>query len=169
MANLFAPEFEPDEDQPAGYHVKGAQIGRQAGAERLGASLYELPPGNSSSPYHWHAANEEMLIVISGRPTLRIPEGERELAEGEVVAFPVGEAGAHKVTNNGEGPARVLIVSEMNEPEIAVYPDSGKVMARQQAPGTPATGLRAIFRLGDGVDYWDGELQSGEPGADHPG
>jgi uncharacterized cupin superfamily protein len=169
MANLFQPDFGPDEELPQGYRIRGAQIGRQAGAERLGASLYELPPGNSSCPYHWHAANEEMLIVVSGRPTLRTPEGERELAEGEVVAFPVGERGAHKVTNNGEGPARVLIVSEMNEPEVAVYPDSGKVMARQQAPGTPATGMRAIFRLGDSVDYWDGEMESGgEQGADPP-
>jgi uncharacterized cupin superfamily protein len=170
MPNLFAPDFEPDEEQPAGYHVKGVRIGRQAGAERLGASLYELPPGNSTCPYHWHAANEEMLIVVSGRPTLRTPEGERELAEGEVVAFPVGERGAHKVTNSGGGAARVLIISEMNEPEVAVYPNSGKVMARQQAPGTPATGVRAIFRLADGVDYWEGELEPGaEPGTDQPG
>src|SRR4029450_12505635 len=99
----------PQETRPPAYPQRGAKPARQPGAEPLGASLYELPPGNSSCPYHWHAANEEMLIVISGRPTLRTPEGERELAEGEVVAFPVGEAGAHKVTNNGEGPARVLI------------------------------------------------------------
>ena len=160
MANVFEPDFEEIE-WPPGYVGRGAEIGRQAGAQRLGASLYELPPANSVCPYHWHAANEEMLIVLSGRPTLRTPDGERELAEGEVVAFPLGERGAHKVTNNSDSVARVLMLSEMNAPEVAVYPDSSKVMARQQAPGTPATGLRAIFRLEDGVDYWDGELEDG--------
>ena len=101
VANVFEPEFDDaDPSDPPGYKVRGAQVGKAAGSERLGASLYEIPPGNSICPYHWHAANEEMLIVLSGAPTLRTPEGERELAEGEVVAFPVGERGAHKVTNH---------------------------------------------------------------------
>jgi uncharacterized cupin superfamily protein len=161
MPNVFEPEWEIGEakDWPQGYDGRYSRVAKTAGAERLGASLYETPPGNSTCPYHWHAASEEMLIVISGRPTLRTPEGERELAEGEVVAFPVGERGAHKVINNTDQPTRVLIVSEMNAPEVAVYPDSGKVMAREQAPGTEATGLRAIFRFDDAVDYWDGEIE----------
>ena len=165
MPNVFEPEFETDVDPqkwPKGYEGRYAPVGKPAGAERLGASLYEVPPGNSTCPYHWHAGNEEMLIVISGTPTLRTPDGERTLAEGELVAFPVGERGAHTVINRTDEPIRVLIVSEMNEPEVCVYPDSGKVMARQQAPGTPATGLRALFRLEDEVDYWEGEVESEE-------
>lgn len=156
-ANVFEPDFE-SVDEPPGYLMRGAEVAKQAGAQNLGATLYELPPGNSICPYHWHAANEELLVVLAGTPTLRTPDGERELAAGEVVAFPIGEQGAHKVTNNSDEPTRVLIASEMNEPEVAVYPDSGKVMARQQAPGTPATGVRAIFRFDDGVDYWHGEV-----------
>ena len=163
MPNVFEPEWEPEEEMPPGYEVQGVQVGREAGGEHLGASLYEIPPGNSVCPYHWHSANEELLIVLAGTPTLRTPDGERELAAGEVVAFPVGERGAHKVSNDSEAPARVLIVSEMNDPEVAVYPDSKKVMARQQAPGSPATGLRAIFRLEDQVDYFDGERPSEPP------
>lgn len=162
MPNVFEPEFETEtapSDWPRGYEGQFARVAKAAGSERLGATLYEFPPGNSVCPYHWHAANEELVIVLRGRPTLRTPEGERELAEGEVVAFPVGEQGAHKLTNDGDAPAQVLIVSEMNEPEVAVYPDSGKVMARQQAPGTEATGLRALFRFEDEVDYWEGEVE----------
>jgi uncharacterized cupin superfamily protein len=159
-ASIFDPEMETV-DEPPGYLARGAQVGKQARAAHIGLSLYELQPGNSICPYHWHSANEEMLIVLAGAPTLRTPAGERELDEGEVIAFPRGEDGAHKVTNRSEGPTRVLMVSEMNDPEVAVYPDSGKVMARQQAPGTAATGIRAIFRFDDGVDYWDGELDEG--------
>jgi uncharacterized cupin superfamily protein len=160
MANVFEPQFEPeDSGDPRGYRLRGEQIGRSAGTERLGASLYELQPGNSVCPYHWHAANEEMLIVLTGTPTLRTPDGRRQLTEGDLVAFPIGERGAHKVTNDSEAAVRLLMISEMNEPEIAVYPDSNKVMARQQAPGTRPTGMRAIFRIEDGVDYWDGEVE----------
>jgi len=160
VANIFEPEFEAV-DEPPGYVCRGAEVAKQAGAQRLGATLYELEPGNSICPYHWHAANEELLIAFDGRPNLRTPAGERELEEGEVVAFPIGEEGAHKVTNRSDAIVRVLIASQMNEPEVAVYPDSGKVMARQQAPGIPATGVRAIFRFEDGVDYWDGEVNRG--------
>jgi uncharacterized cupin superfamily protein len=156
-ANLFEPELEASPDDPPGYVCRAAQVAKQAGAQRLGMTLYELEPGNSICPYHWHAANEELLIVLSGTPTLRTPAGQREPAEGEVVSFPIGEEGAHKLTNDSDRRVRVLIASEMNEPEVAVYPDSGKVMARQQAPGTPATGVRVIFRFADGVDYWEGE------------
>jgi uncharacterized cupin superfamily protein len=159
-ANLFEPSLEEGGDQP-GYRSRGAELGRRAEAERIGASLYELEPGNSICPYHWHAANEELCVVIAGVPMLRTPDGERELAPGEVVAFPAGEAGAHKIAGSGDGPARILMVSEMNGPEIAVQPDSRKVLARQEPPGTPATGLRALFRLGDAVDYWEGELEVG--------
>jgi uncharacterized cupin superfamily protein len=159
VANVFDPEFEEEVLEPRGYAGKVVRVGRQVGSERLGASLYEVPPGNAVSPYHWHAGNEEMLIVLLGQPTLRTPDGERELAEGEVVAFPVGERGAHTVSNKSETPTRFLIVSEMNGPDVCVYPDSNKVMAREQAPGTPATGVRALFRLDDAVDYWHGEVE----------
>ena len=162
MANAFEPVFEPDEPSPLGFTGRHARIGRAAGSERLGASIYELLPGQSVCPYHWHAANEELLIVLRGTPSLRTPQGIHELAEGEVVAFPVGEEGAHKVSNEGSEPARVLVVSEMNAPDVCVYPDSNKVMARQQAPGTPATGLRVLFRLEDEVDYWDREVDEEE-------
>jgi uncharacterized cupin superfamily protein len=159
MPNVFEPEFEPEEDYPDGFGGRYQQVGKAAGATHLGASLYEVDPGQALCPYHWHAANEEMLIVLAGKPILRTPEGERELAEGELVSFARGEEGAHTVYNRGEAPVRVLVVSEMNEPEVAVYPDSGKVLARQQAPGSPATGLRKLFRISDEVDYWEGELE----------
>jgi uncharacterized cupin superfamily protein len=158
MANVFEPRFEPEEDYPEGYGGRWAPVGREAGSEHLGASLYEVDPGQVLCPYHWHAGNEEMLIVLEGSPTLRTPDGRRQLEEGEVVAFPVGEEGAHTVINTGGEAVRLLMLSEMNAPEVVVYPDSDKVLARQEASGSPAVGLRALFRLSDQADYWDGEV-----------
>jgi uncharacterized cupin superfamily protein len=154
--NIFDPAFEPD-DEHAGFLRRRYFVGRDAGAERLGATLFELPPGRTASPYHWHHANEEMLVVVAGRPSLRTPEGWRELAAGEVVSFPVGERGAHQVSNFADEPARYLFISQMIGPEVAVYPDSDKIGVREQAPGPRASGLWQLHRSSEAVDYWDGE------------
>jgi len=65
------------------------------GGELLGASLYELPSGQATFPFHWHWATEELLIVVASQVTLRTPDGERELNAGDVVPFPRGLAGGH--------------------------------------------------------------------------
>ena len=129
MANLYDPDWDAEQDRPP-FTWKRARLGRQAGAEKLGASLFELPPGASSFPLHVHHANEEMVVVISGTPTLRSMDGERELAPGAVVACPVGPGGAHRIDNRSGEPARVLIVSTMLAPEVNEYRDSGKLMVR---------------------------------------
>jgi len=158
MANLFDPEFDEESSRP-GFGWKRARLGRQAGGERLGASLYELPPGQASFPYHAHFANEEMLVVVSGRPSLRTEEGWRELPPGEIVSFPVGRDGAHQIANRTEEPVRVLLVSEMNAPEVSFYPDSNKILAGTRPPGGEEgeDDVFEAFRLADVTDYWEGE------------
>ena len=121
MANVFEPSFDGDTDQ-----FRRARLGDQAGCERLGISLYELAPGQSGD-FHYHLGNEELLIVVRGRPTLRTGSGSRELAEGDVVACPRGERGGHGFENRTGEAVRVLVVSEMNEPNVSVYPDTNQV------------------------------------------
>jgi uncharacterized cupin superfamily protein len=87
MPNAINPEWDGEQERPP-FTWRRARLGRQAGSERLGASLYELPPGSSSFSLHVHHANEELIVVLSGRPTLRTLEGQRELDPGEVVACP---------------------------------------------------------------------------------
>ena len=158
MANILEPQFDT-EQQREGFTYRRARVGRQAGAVRLGASVYEIPPGEATFPYHWHAANEEMLFVISGRPSVRTEDGWQELEPGDVVAFPGGERGAHQVANHGPGPARVLVVSTMLAPDTVRYPDSGKVMIAERPPGAAGGGdaLFAAFRVDEATDYWEGE------------
>jgi uncharacterized cupin superfamily protein len=106
--------------------VRAARVAEQAGAEHLGASLYELQPGEEMV-FHYHVQREELLIVLEGRLSLRSASGWEELPEGEVVAFPRGERGAHGYRNDGGTPVRVLMVSEMNAPNISVYPDKNQI------------------------------------------
>jgi uncharacterized cupin superfamily protein len=113
-------------------------------------SVYDLPPGEAICPYHFEWTDEEWLLVIAGRPTLRSPEGERELNPGDVVCFPTGPDGAHHVRNAGEEPVRVAILSTKNEFGIAEYPDSDKL-------GVWAGGTHHMLRRSGQLDYWDGE------------
>jgi uncharacterized cupin superfamily protein len=151
MPNILKPEWEAE--LPG---LRGVRVGAAAGAEKLGATLYEVDPGGRVSPLHIHHANEEMLIVLSGRPTLRTVEGERELEPGELVAFPAGRRGAHQVLNRSDEPARVLIASTMIYPEVAEHPDSGKVVAMSGRPDETAAMVMA-FRRDDAVPVTEGE------------
>ena len=126
-ANLNSLEVEYDDQDPEGYRAGMARFGPSIGAEKLGASLYELPPGQSICPYHYEYPEEEWLIVLEGRPTLRHPEGEDELEQGDVVCFPEGPEGAHKVTNQTDQTVRVLMFSTKTKTAVAVYPDSDKI------------------------------------------
>jgi uncharacterized cupin superfamily protein len=127
-------------------------VGRRLGAEKIGASLYELAPGQKTFPYHWHQVQEEWLIVVRGEPTLRDPSGERKLAPGDCVVFKRGPEGAHSIRNDTEEPARLLMLSSGRDEDVEVcfYLDSGKV-------GIFGEGVRKLLREDAEVDYFDGE------------
>jgi uncharacterized cupin superfamily protein len=123
---VFGEEWDELDDWSGG----GAKSKRlvEAGPQ-LGASVYELGPGNSVV-YHFHHGSEELLVVLRGRPTLRAPDGERQLKEGEVVHFPVGPDGAHGLRNDNDEPARYIVAGIRVSPEVAEYPDLKQISAQ---------------------------------------
>ena len=122
--NLNVPKWDMEmPDLP--FASRAARVGERAGSRELGATLYEMKPGGAISPHHIHHGNEELLFVLSGAPELRTPNGVRQLEPGAVVAFPRGRPGAHRVKNTSPEPARVLIVSTMNFPDVVEHPDTG--------------------------------------------
>jgi uncharacterized cupin superfamily protein len=153
------PRWDAEQDQEP-FRWRRARVGRQAGARELGASVFELPPGASTFPLHAHYANEELLVVLAGQPTLRTIDGERTLAEGDVVSFPTGRAGAHRIDNRADSPARVLIVSTMIGPDVVEQVDSQKVHARSYAPGAnpPPDAVEVMVKREDTRDFFEGEL-----------
>ena len=151
--NLFSAEAEYDDSDPEGYRAAMVRFGPLVGAKDLGGTIYELPPAQSICPYHYEYGNEEWLIVLDGRPTLRHVDGEDELAPGDVVCFSVGSQGAHKVTNRTGVRIRFLMLSTQHEPSVAVYPDSDKIGVW---PGDKRDNV--LVRRESGVDYWDREL-----------
>ena len=150
--NLFGEqEWDREKDQP-GYRHRSTVIGNRLGASLLGGSLYELPPGEKTWPYHYELGCEEWLIAVSGRPSVRSPDGERQLAPGDVVVFPEGPAGGHLVVNRTDEACRVLILSSKSPLAVVHYPDSGKV-----GIWTASEGYQAMLPSEPQLDYWDGE------------
>jgi len=153
--NLFDVELTRDDDDPPGYEAGYVRLGPQLGSERLGATIYELAQGNSNCPYHYEYGNEEWVLVLSGKLTVRHSEGETELGPGDLASFPVGPAGAHKLTNKGAELVRLVMFSTKVDPSMAVYPDSDKIGA-WPAPGGGDDKL--MVRRESNVDYWDREV-----------
>ena len=153
-ANLLSVDCEHDQTDPHGYRSAASDIGRAVGAKALVVKVYELPAGESVCPYHYEY-EEEWLLVLAGAVVVRTPEGEQELERGEVVCFPAGPDGAHKASNHGQAPARIVMFSSARTPAVAVYPDSDKIGVW---PGNPED--EVMLRRADGdVPYWDGERQ----------
>jgi len=150
--NLNVLEVEYDETDPEGHRAGMARFGPSIGASKIGASLYVLPPGQSICPYHYEYPDEEWLIVLEGRPTLRRPQGEAELEPWDVVCFPPGAGGAHKVTNRTDETIKVLMFSTRIEPAVAVYPDSDKIGVW---PGERSD--HVLVKRSSHVDYYEGE------------
>ena len=125
--NIAAPRFIYDEEDPEGFRAGMFRMGPDLGAEDTGATVYELPPGQAVCPYHYEFGEEEWVLVLQGRPSLRTPEGTEELAPGDLAFFPKGADGAHQVRNDAGETARVVMWSTVVYPAVTSYPDSDKV------------------------------------------
>jgi len=131
---------------------RAMRLGPKIGAVELGVSLFELDPGGAVSPIHIHHGNEELLLVLSGRVQLRAPDGTQELDPGAVVAFPRGPAGAHQIANKSEEPARLLVFSTMNVPEVTELLTTGTMFVsaehgvRRTFPPDSAQEFMALWR-----------------------
>jgi len=167
MPKANADDLEWTTLDRGGMRLDRKQLAAAAGGDRIGCSLYRLPAGERSWPYHYHAGNEEALFVLSGAGALRL-DGERTaLAEGDYVALPAGARGAHRVINDGDDPLVYLAVSTMDDPDVTVYPDSGKFGVFVGAPpgGGGDRSLHGYYRIDDGVNYWldeDGSVSDGD-------
>ena len=153
--NISSPEFKYDSEDPPGFRSGMLRCGALVGASETGASIYELPPGQAICPYHYEYAEEEWLLVLEGRPSVRHPGGTEQLEPWDLVCFPTGPEGAHAVRNETDGSVRVLMFSTVKYPAATVYPDSDKIGVWT---GNKADDL--MTTRSSAVDYWFGERGS---------
>jgi len=127
-------------------------FGHPFATDMLGASLIELQPGAPGGTMHMHYGVEEMFFVLSGTPSVRTPDGEDELAPGDVVYFPEGRAGLHTFSNTTEEPVRMLGISTKRFPDVVAYPERGVAWVATRHPERPVPdggdeGVIARFEL----------------------
>jgi uncharacterized cupin superfamily protein len=145
----------------AGFEARFAQIAGPLGATKLGCNLTVVPAGKKAWPHHVHHANDEMFVVLAGEGTLRVGAERYPVRAGDVIVCPAGNAErAHQLINTGAAELRYLSISTKILPEIAEYPDSGKLgaISMMAGPGDAAPRqVRLMGRLAESLDYYDGE------------
>ncbi|MBZ6493580.1 cupin domain-containing protein [Natrinema longum] len=133
------------------------ELSNAVDASGLGCSLYELPSGMRSWPYHYHTANEEAIYVLAGDGQLETETGLESLTAGDYVTLPADESGGHRVVNDSEGALRYLAMSTMNEPDVTVYPEMGKFGVYVGSPpgGRDDRSLEGYYYIDDETAYWE--------------
>jgi uncharacterized cupin superfamily protein len=164
MPNIYDPNYDEQRATVDGFTAHRARIGRQLGTERLGVSQWLLPAGQAAYPYHFHLAEEEVLVLLDGALALRTPDGWERVRRGDVVRFPAGADGAHQLVNDTDAPARFLAISTHGQPDVVLYPDEGKIGPAERNPD--GSGLSLYFHLTDAVDYDHGIQRPEVPDVD---
>ncbi|WP_436903014.1 cupin domain-containing protein [Halovenus halobia] len=133
------------------------ELGAAAETDQLGCSLYELPPGERSWPYHYHTANEEAIYVLAGEGQLRAPDGEYAVSAGSFLSFPADESGGHRMVNNSDSVLRYLAISTMNEPDVTIYPDKEMFGVYVGSPpgGREERSFEGYYPVDGETEYWD--------------
>jgi uncharacterized cupin superfamily protein len=150
--NITEPSFTYDAEDPDGFRAGMFRPGPELGAKQTGMSVYELPPGQAVCPYHYEYGEEEWVMALQGRPSVRGPEGTEQLEPFDVVFFPKGPEGAHQIRNDSEQPARVVMWSTIVHPSATAYPDSDKV-----GVWTGDKAEDGMFIRSTKVEYFEGE------------
>jgi len=155
VVNVFDDEWKQGFDRE-GWVSRIRPLRAALGAELIGATVFEMDPGEQSTPYHFQYAEEEWLLVLEGEPSLRTPDGVQTLKKGDMVAFRRGPDGAHSMRNETSRPVRVLMLSTRADVEVAVFPDSDKIFASANRL-TPGEGVTLMNRAEANLEYFDGE------------
>ena len=113
----------------------------------LGVIQNTLPPGSIGCPFLWHAREDEIFFVHSGRGVLRYGDMVREISVGDCISCPAGSRVAHQIANPFDEDLVYLAIGPYDPHEVCGYPDNGKVF------------VRAIGQIGrlDKRPYMDGE------------
>ena len=146
----FSVEDVPWEEYAHGerFGTRFRQLGEYGGCSHVGVCLEEIPPGRQAYVAHYHHLEEEQLLVLEGRPTLRLGERRIQMEPGGYVVFPAGQKVGHALVNETDEPVRYLIIGERDPNEVTVHTDTGRVGVRLTGAG---------YRMDESVDYWDGE------------
>jgi uncharacterized cupin superfamily protein len=150
-------EVEPRSESTGRFAFSTRWFTRATGAKGVGCSWFEVLPGQTAFPAHYHCANEEAVFVLEGEGTLHLGDRMILIRAGDYATFPVGPDGAHQIVNTGHAPLRYLAMSTLLPVDVVGYPDSKKVGVMARAGFGERPWLRSVFKADSEVDYYSGE------------
>lgn len=156
-------EIEPRiERKGTRFGYAGKRLGVPSGGKALGCSWFEVEPGRSAFPRHFHCANEEAVFILEGKGEMRIGGDRVNVEKGDYIALPTGPDFAHSMKNTGTEPLRYLCFSTLHTTEVVGYPDSkkiGAIGASDVSKGFLSSGawVRLLVKEQPPADYYDGE------------
>ena len=110
------------------------RFGPKIGAARIGATVYELPPGQALCPYHYES-DEEWVLVLQGELTVRHPGRRGRARAGRRTCFPVGPDGrAQDDQRRATETVRMVMLSTKDEPACRSIPTRDKIGDLDRAP-----------------------------------
>lgn len=134
-----------------GYEYTRRNFVPRGQANHTQVSVYEVPPQKAAYPYHYYLQEEETFYILSGEGLLKTSEGEKRVSAGDMLFFPAGSEGAHKLTNTSLTEKLVYIDFDViHDLDAAIYPDSGKI-------GVWGKDINRVYPLDANVDYYEGE------------
>ena len=162
MPNLNDPNFDEPRETLDGFTAYRARLGHQLGTERIGLSQWRIPAGQVAYPYHFHLAEEEVLVLLEGTLLLRTPAGWRRVQPRRRRPLPASAKRAPTSSSTTrDDDARFLAISTHGQPDVVIYPDEGKICAAERTPD--GRGLKMYFKHGRAVPYDEGIDASGGP------
>ena len=151
----FNKQFDPNGEHKYSYEWERSDISKPFAQKwgKLEVFFYTLQPGKTNSPYHYHVANEDMYYIISGSGTLKTPDGEKKVCEGDVIIMPAHKNGAHNITNTSCEPLVYISVQTVNSPDLVVHPESEKFVVLGAVPNA----FLKAYGIGSNVNLLRGE------------
>src|SRR5947208_4291281 len=116
-------------------------------------ALVRIPKGKTLCPYHAHAAETELYLVVSGRGSVRDKDGMTEIGPGDAFFFQPVEP--HQLTNAGDEDFVYYVIADNPRSggttgDSCYYPDRGKWAVVNDV-------LEEVLVKGTESDYFDGE------------
>lgn len=138
MTIVRAGQANTDQSKPGDPlgDYRAERISDTAGLTQFGAFIEELAPGAWTSYLHWHAEEDEMVLLLSGALTLYEAGDTSILEPGDAACWKAGVSTAHRMRNHTDAPARYLVIGTRAAADRVTYPDEDRVLYLDRSTGT---------------------------------
>jgi len=125
-------------DMAPGIGSDSTNVTRAAGLTHLGASYFEVKPGEAAFPFHVHYQEDEIIFILSGTGTYRYGDRSYEVGPGDFICAPAGRTEqAHQLTNTGADTLKYFCVSNLPENNVVELPELGVLRVHNRRKDGP--------------------------------